>query len=85
MSPNIAPHQEDKIMGHPLAIYRREKGITRTQMAHLIGCHASYVGHIEEGRRRPSPEMARMIEQATGGEVKVMEILFPAPPGNPGR
>ena len=85
MSPNIAHHQEAVIMEHPLGKYRIEKGITRTQMAHLIGCHASYVGHIEEGRRRPSPEMARMIEQATGGEVKVMDILFPAPPGNPGR
>jgi transcriptional regulator with XRE-family HTH domain len=73
-------------MDHPLGIYRREKGITRTQMAHLIGCDVSYVGHIEEGRRRPSPEMARMIEQATGGEVKVMDILFPERPGQvPGK
>jgi len=72
-------------MEHPLAIYRREKGITRTQMAHLIGCDVSYVGHIEEGRRRPSPEMARMIEQATGGTVKVMDILFPGHASNTGK
>lgn len=63
-------------MTHPLAAYRREKNITRTQMAHLIGCDVSYVGHIEEGRRRPSPEMARRIEQATGGEVSAMSVLF---------
>ena len=68
-------------MEHPLALYRSERGITRTQMAHLIGCDVSYVGHIEEGRRRPSPEMARMIEEATGGAVKVMDILFPKQTG----
>ena len=72
-------------MEHPLAIYRRGRGITRTQMAHLIGCDVSYVGHIEEGRRRPSPEMARMIEQATGGALKVLDILFPGHAGKPGR
>jgi len=69
-------------MGHPLVIYRREKGITRTQMAHLIGCDVSYVGHIEEGRRRPSPEMARMIEQATGGTVKGDGHPLPRHAGN---
>jgi transcriptional regulator with XRE-family HTH domain len=63
-------------MTHPLAAYRKEKEITRTQMAHLIGCHSSYVGHIEEGRRRPSPEMALLIEQATGGEVAATVLLF---------
>ena len=63
-------------MTHPLAAYRKEKEITRTQMAHLIGCHSSYVGHIEEGRRRPSPEMALLIEQATGGEVAATALLF---------
>ena len=63
-------------MTHPLSAYRKEKEITRTQMAHLIGCHVSYVGHIEEGRRRPSPEMALLIEQATGGEVLATELLF---------
>ncbi len=63
-------------MTHPLAAYRKEKEITRTQMAHLIGCHVSYVGHIEEGRRRPSPEMALAIEQATGGEVTATALLF---------
>jgi transcriptional regulator with XRE-family HTH domain len=72
-------------MEHPLGKYRIEKGITRTQMAHLIGCDVSYVGHIEEGRRRPSPEMARMIEQATGGAVKVLETLFPGHTGKQGR
>ena len=63
-------------MTHPLAAYRKEKAITRTQMAHLIGCHVSYVGHIEEGRRRPSPEMALLIERATGGEVTATALLF---------
>src|SRR4030067_422184 len=48
-------------MTHPLAAYRKEKEITRTQMAHLIGCHVSYVGHIEEGGRRPAPGLARLL------------------------
>jgi len=73
-------------MDHPLGIYRKEKGITRTQMAHLIGCDVSYVGHIEEGRRRPSPEMAQLIEEVTRGEVTLIALLFYGRPGQvPGK
>jgi hypothetical protein len=36
-----------------------------------------YLRHIANKRKRPSPDMALKIEQATNGEVSRMELLYP--------
>ena len=37
-----------------------------------------YLKHIRAGRARPSPDLALRISEATGGKVKVLDLLFPA-------
>ena len=72
-------------MTHPLVVFREKRKITRSRMARLSGCHVSYIGHIEEGRRRPSPDLAKRIEKATEGEVTAMMLLYPERPSKPSK
>jgi DNA-binding transcriptional regulator YdaS (Cro superfamily) len=58
--------------------WKQLKNISNKDMAKLIGIHFSYVTHILKNRRRPSPDLALKIEQATGGQVTAMELLYPA-------
>ena len=49
----------------------------RAVFAKQIGTTKNYVNILSCGSRRPSPEMALRIEQATGGAVTRMELLYP--------
>lgn len=43
---------------HALRKYRAERGLSRDQLANLIGCTPAMVSHIENGIRRASVELA---------------------------
>lgn len=47
------------------------------EFAREIGIHHVYLNSIIKGRRRPSPDLALRIEEATGGAVTRMELLYP--------
>jgi len=47
------------------------------QLAIKCNCHPVHMSDILRGRRRPSPDLALRISEATGGAVTVMELLFP--------
>lgn len=51
--------------------------LSNMELAEMLGVDPSYVSHIKAGRRRPSPEIAKIIERETGGMVTVLEVLFP--------
>lgn len=53
------------------------KGKDRDEFAKLIGTTKNYVNLLVCGSRRPSPELAAKIEQATNGAVKRLELLYP--------
>lgn len=48
---------------HPLKTYRKAKGMTQGDLAALLGISDAMVTHIENGRRRVTPENARDWEQ----------------------
>ncbi|WP_417277415.1 helix-turn-helix domain-containing protein [Castellaniella sp.] len=48
-----------RIFGNDLAALRRSKGLTVGQLAARLGCHPSYITHVEKGRRLP-PGSARL-------------------------
>ncbi|WP_448152013.1 helix-turn-helix domain-containing protein [Castellaniella caeni] len=48
-----------RVFGNDLAALRRFKGLTVGQLATRLGCHLSYITHVEKGRRLP-PASARL-------------------------
>ena len=57
--------------------WRKDNNILNVRLATLIGVHPSYITHFHKGRRKFSSELALKIEQATGGQVSRMELLYP--------
>lgn len=53
------------------------KGKDRSVLAREVKTTKNYVNLLACGSRRPSPELALLIEQATGGAVTLRELLFP--------
>ena len=61
---------------HPLKSYLKSRDITAEAFAALVDSTSSYLSQMVCGRRRPSVEMARKIEAATGGEVQAADCLL---------
>ncbi|MCK4828582.1 helix-turn-helix domain-containing protein [bacterium] len=55
------------------------KGKDRKEFAEQIGTTKNYVNLLVCNSRRPSPELALKIEQATNGAVNKLELLYPSP------
>ena len=48
---------------------RKAKGLTRKQLATIVGCSASMIVKIERGEKSPSMDMAGRISKALGQTV----------------
>ena len=57
--------------------YLNSEHISINSFAVELGVHYSHILRILSNARRPSPELALKIEQATGGQVSRMELLYP--------
>jgi DNA-binding transcriptional regulator YdaS (Cro superfamily) len=57
--------------------YLKQNGIKTLEFAEAIGCQQSHVSLIANRKRKPSPNLALAIEQATKGQVTRMELLYP--------
>lgn len=60
-----------------LTEWQKSTETTNTELAKTVGVHPSFFTHINNNRRRPSPELALKIQEATGGQVTVIELLYP--------
>jgi len=56
--------------------YLHFKKITLNEFAKKVGFNRSYLSLIKTGKLKPSMKLARMIEQATDGEVTVLELVL---------
>ncbi len=63
-------------MMHPLKKWMKEQHVTAEQFAERIASTASYVSQIVTGTRRPSVDLARLIESSTNGDVKAADALL---------
>lgn len=61
---------------HPLRLYRERHGLSQAQLASLASITQGALGHIELGRRRPSPDLALKFERVTNNEVTHTELLY---------
>ena len=60
-----------------LTEFREWKEMTLQQMSDLTGVSVSFLCEIENGKGRPSPDVAEKIEKASAGKVTRMELLYP--------
>lgn len=59
----------------------KNKQIKIKDFAGILKIPPTYLSQIIIGYRRPSPELAAKIEQATGGQVSRLELLYPEKQG----
>lgn len=50
---------------HPLAIALAAAGVSITDAARLLGCTRPWLSPVLHGRAKPSPELARKMEELT--------------------
>jgi len=63
---------------HPLQKWQEGEGLTKKALADILSVHFSYITHLYRNpHRKPSPSLALRIEEATGGAVTRMELLYP--------
>lgn len=55
--------------------YLRRPGVKQSALAAAAGVSPAMLNQVKSGLRRPSPELALRIEQATGGEVSAASLL----------
>jgi transcriptional regulator with XRE-family HTH domain len=51
--------------------------LKQKQIADMVRSNTTYINAILCGRRRPSPDLALRIQEATGGVYTVMDLLYP--------
>lgn len=51
--------------------------ISQLKFSKTLGVHHMTIHQILSGRRTPSRKLAAIIEQATGGQVSRLELLYP--------
>jgi len=56
------------------------KGKSREDFAKKVGTTKNYINLLVTDQRRPSPGLALRIQNATGGHVTVLELLYPDMP-----
>lgn len=60
--------------------YLKTSGTKRKDLCDVLGIHYQHLNNIFRGKRHPSPDLALRIEEATGGAVTRMELLYPETP-----
>jgi len=61
-----------------LITFLEKENIPLSAFATKANLKTSYLSQIKNLKKRPSPEVALLISNATGGAVTVMELLFPS-------
>ena len=60
---------------------RQMKRAELEDLARSAGTSYGYLLQIKYGFRRPSPELAKAIERASGGRINRLELLYPEETG----
>lgn len=58
-----------------LGKFTRDRRGALAEIARRVGASDAQVSRVAQGKSRPSPELARKIEAATGGEVTAASLL----------
>lgn len=66
------PHQR---LAQRIAQLRRARRLTQPELAELANVSVGYIGHIEVGKRRPTPEVLRAIARALDADFNELAML----------
>lgn len=66
------PHQR---LAQRIAQLRRARRLTQPELADLANVSVGYIGHIEVGKRRPTPEVLRAIARALDADYNELAML----------
>ena len=64
-------------MKSPLRQVREGKGQTIVEVCHAIGIDPGNLSRIENGKQKPSTEVAEKLANYFGKEITEMQILYP--------
>lgn len=64
-------------MHPPVKAARLKCGQTLTQVAEAVGTDAGNLSRIENGKQRPSPDMAEKLARHFGYAITEIQILYP--------
>jgi transcriptional regulator with XRE-family HTH domain len=71
-------------MSTPLRLERERRKLTAEALAAGVGVTQPTINRIENGRKRPSPDLANRIAKYFGNAVTRDQILFPEDYADPG-
>lgn len=61
--------------GVKLKIYLVKNNMTLTAFCEKINYDITYISKIAKGRRKPGIKLAKIIQEATGGEVTIEDLM----------
>ena len=64
------PKEELERIGTEVETFRERAGLSRQQLADLVGVHYQTIGYIERGEYAPSLVLALKLGKALGAEVE---------------
>jgi len=62
-----------------ISLFRRERGLSRKELADLVSVNPQTIGYLERGDYRPTVELALKLAQAFGVSVETLFALEPFP------
>ena len=63
-----------------LSEYLKNTSLTQEKFANLVGVTRTFITNILNGKRNPSIQLARRIEEVTDGQVPLKDLLHPEAP-----
>lgn len=57
--------------------YLKENSVKIIDLAEAVSCTPAMISYVTNRVKRPSPDLALAISRATGGQVSVLELLYP--------
>jgi len=70
---------EPNILFNRINLFRQERGLSRKELAELVGVNPQTIGYLERGDYRPTVELALKLAQAFGVSVETLFALEPFP------
>ena len=67
--------EQNAAFGAELKRLRKNEGLTQMALGELVGCSNNHIHALEEGKRKPSPELAERIADVFN--LKVSDMLTP--------